>query len=223
MAIALDVASGDSFSSTTEETIPITVASNSNRRLLVAVAINGDFNTHLSGITYNGTAMTQLVELSSGVNDNGVELWDLVAPDTGTHNLVVTVDGTADFLDVGWVSLYNTDQNTIDATNSGIETSSQDADATVTSTVDNCWAVSIGYPRNNPSQGITGATIFNDQFFSDAGYSGPHSPDGTITHTYEGQSSGEYWIWAMASVAPFVAATTAIKDIIGGGVIPVPR
>lgn len=212
MAIVLDTASGTSDSDTTGITQSVTVGNNTNRRLTVVVASNGaaDDPVSVSSVTYAGSSLTRQVSLASNQpgNENMVEIWEMVAPATGANNLVVTMAAMCDFLDIGWVSTHGSSQTiTPDSTNSD-NTSSQNAAVTTTSVVDNAWAVSIGYPTDNPSQGITGATEFMGSFFPDAGYSGPKTPSGLITHTYGGLAGGETWVWCIVSIAPFVETPT---------------
>ena len=67
--------------------------SGSNRLMLVSVATDphGD---RASAVTYNGTSLSLVgVEESAGSHSR-VEIWSLVAPSTGLHNVVVTMTGT---------------------------------------------------------------------------------------------------------------------------------
>jgi len=89
MAIAFDASSehdtggtiptGFSFSHT---------CSGTERLLLVWVIDIGSNDTAVTGITYNGDAMTRLGEVSDG--SNVVEGWYLVNPDTGTNTVSVS-------------------------------------------------------------------------------------------------------------------------------------
>ena len=71
-------------------TVPFTVTG-TNNVLIVGVSMNisGNAGATVSSVTYNGTALT----LAGFHNDAGstrrVEIWYLVAPATGTHNIVV--------------------------------------------------------------------------------------------------------------------------------------
>ena len=57
--------------------------------MLVGVSINNDGNETVSSVTYNGTPLA-LVGLVSQSDDARVEIWRLVAPTTGTYDVVVT-------------------------------------------------------------------------------------------------------------------------------------
>jgi hypothetical protein len=81
MAAALDATA-----SSTSETWSHTVAGG-NRLLVVAIAKNG-FQA-VTGVTYNGVAMTNIAEYGSGLGFT-LSMWYLVAPATGTHNVVAS-------------------------------------------------------------------------------------------------------------------------------------
>lgn len=81
-----------------DHTQPITQAhtiTGTNPVLFVAVAIDisGGAQT-VSSATWNGTALTLLTSVSNAAQCR-IELWQLTAPVTGTHNAVVTLTGTA--------------------------------------------------------------------------------------------------------------------------------
>ena len=109
-------ANGDTFPSagTTTFMWPHTTGMGSNRFLLVGVSLIGDIA--IDSITYDGAALTkiggQLAPPSptpppSGGDNLRVEQWGLLAPNTGTHDVVVTfasatkaVGGSLSFSDV---------------------------------------------------------------------------------------------------------------------------
>jgi hypothetical protein len=113
-----------------------------NLVLLVCVATeSGDTVT---GVTYNGVAMTQLVKKERSPGDGQWVYWyRLVAPATGANNVVVSFSGATNTVG-GAVSYTGAKQTGLpDATNSSSVNNSSTASSTfqVTSTVDNCWAV----------------------------------------------------------------------------------
>src|SRR5712692_3742121 len=75
-------------------TLAHTTSAGANRLLIVGVSMNITNNsaTAVSGVTYNGTAMT----LVGAHNDAGlmrrVEMWRLLAPTSGTFNVIVSVN-----------------------------------------------------------------------------------------------------------------------------------
>lgn len=84
--------SGEGAVSGTTLTLSVTV-SGTNRVLFVWVAVQeNSFTNSITGVTYNGTAMTQLEQGVSAEEDTGCRgaLFGLVNPATGTNNVVVT-------------------------------------------------------------------------------------------------------------------------------------
>lgn len=85
--ILLDNQTATFYSATTNQSQSFTVASNSNRALLVGV-----LSTSLpTNVTYNSVAMT-LVD-SQAMSGNTLYVYKLAAPATGTNNIVVTATG----------------------------------------------------------------------------------------------------------------------------------
>lgn len=64
-------------------------SSGTDRLLLVGVSFNPNQGETVSSVTYNGTALS-FVGSATHSNDARIEIWQLVAPDTGTHDVVVT-------------------------------------------------------------------------------------------------------------------------------------
>ena len=217
--IVEDIHGADSDSSVSSITTPVTVASGTNRRLVVTVASN-DAGSPVppASVTYNGVALTMSVSKINGAggSDNYTSIWELPAPDTGTHDLVVTSTGTFDFVDVGYFVLQNASQSVSPhATGTSNATDTQSPVVSATATVSGVWGFSVGYPSDNPATGtIGGATEFlgASGFFTDSGYSGPHNK-GTVSHTYNGTASTEDWGISMVLVAP---APTPIIDAVSG-------
>ncbi len=67
-----------------------TVASGTDRLLVVELAIDG-LGAGVSSVTYGGVAMTQI---GRGTGNHAVEIWGLVNPTVGTANIVVSFGGT---------------------------------------------------------------------------------------------------------------------------------
>ena len=74
-------------------TIPHTTAG-TNRLMIVGVSINIGHNNAaaVSGVTWNGTALTQIGAHNDAGGTRRVEQWYLLAPAMGTFNVVVTVN-----------------------------------------------------------------------------------------------------------------------------------
>lgn len=148
MAIAYVTSGAQVNSGSTTNTISIN--NTSGDFLLVGIADNTATEANVTGVTYNGVAMTKITSiLKSAANAFYVSLWYLKAPATGTNNLVATrTTGSGDFYVIG--SFYSgVDQtNPIDNSGAGYNTTTSDGSgATLTETLttvsDNCWLASI--------------------------------------------------------------------------------
>ena len=205
--ITIDTAGGDNDSSVSSITSSITVASGNNRKLIVTVANNyTGTGVPPSGVTYNGDPLTMIESLSHPSTANNVSIWELSAPDTGTHDLVVTAAVSFDFVDVGWVVYQNASQNP--SVGDSMEVwDTQNPTLWIPCPLPGSHAVSMAYPTDNPAGGtITGATEFQGGYFPDAGYSGPSNGDsGPITHQYSGSAGTEDWIVCWVAVLPAYA------------------
>nr|NIO08774.1 hypothetical protein [Deltaproteobacteria bacterium]NIS70884.1 hypothetical protein [Pseudomonadota bacterium] len=78
---------------TTEGGSTITIidhqATGSDRLMLVGVSFNNDSYETITGITFNGVPLT-LVGTEANSDDARVEIWSLVNPDLGNHDVEIT-------------------------------------------------------------------------------------------------------------------------------------
>ena len=128
------VATPNQATSTNSLTFSLTVASQDNRCLLVGIYTynSGGAPADPTSVTYGGVAMTSILTRTQGVHM--LSVWQLIAPTTGTNNVVATWAGSHGVLGaVAW-SLYNVHQTT-PVTNTGGSTSPSDTErsAAVTS------------------------------------------------------------------------------------------
>ena len=73
----------------------------------------------ISGVTYNGVAMTLVVDQTNAGADLKVALYGLVSPTVGTHDIVVTMAGASN-ISAGGVAFLNVDiTNPTDGTSAG--------------------------------------------------------------------------------------------------------
>ena len=132
--------------------------SGSNRILIVGVSINnsaGQTVLNPGGVTYAGSPLT-LIGVGSRANAR-VEMWYLVAPATGTNNVVVTLSAgaTARFV-VGAVSFTNVDQTSPLGTFQSATNNTATASVTVTS-VPGELVVGVLAKRNSNEGATVGA------------------------------------------------------------------
>lgn len=108
MALAIDAISSASASSSSTLTKSHT-CSGTNRVLSVAVAHGDASNVSITNVTYNGVALSKAVERQLFPGSVYISNWILIAPDTGAHDLVVTLN-TVQNIGVGIFSFTGADQ-----------------------------------------------------------------------------------------------------------------
>jgi len=114
LAIALDNTSKGTVEGSTSLTVSHTVAG-SNRVLYVYVCIWDATSPDTPTATYNGVSMTSLLSglqnVSAGTENARTELFRLIAPATGTHDIVVTITNSQE-IDLAAISLTGVHQTT---------------------------------------------------------------------------------------------------------------
>lgn len=162
MAIAYDNASFQTFTdhSGSTDTVSHTTGNGSDRLLVVTASAYGSTPVTVSGITYNGVSMTLIGTKLESTNFR-TTMYYLLAPSTGTNNVVVTYT-TGD---------YNTRTCVSVASYTGVEQSGQPdgsvtassastSSFTTTSTVTDsgCWLILGAIGLRNNLAGGTGTT-----------------------------------------------------------------
>ena len=155
MAIALDTSTYGSYVNTaTSLTFPYTV-SGTDRELLVEVM--GDYSDLVTGATYNGVSMTLIDKCRGGV-DRWLYLFGLVAPATGTHNVVVSASASI-YIQGCATSYTGVDQsNPIDSFAHATTSAGDPLTATTTVVATGCWLVGAGRGEVSPVTAGTGTT-----------------------------------------------------------------
>jgi hypothetical protein len=95
--------------------------SGSDRLMLVGVSMNLNTSESVTSVTYDSVSATLVGTRTDG--DARVEIWALVNPNQGNHNVLVTFSGTTDGNTVGVMTFNGVDQTTAVGTfasNSGI-------------------------------------------------------------------------------------------------------
>lgn len=149
MAVAFDAVSSAEALSASSLTFSHT-CTGSDRYLTVGVNILGVGT--VTGITYNGVAMTQLVVIQN-TPDCKVEIWGLAAPATGANNVVVTLSGL-EAVGSGAISFTGVDQS---SSTSSPQTNSADSatssSVTVTSATGDMVVDIVGTSSMSPTVG----------------------------------------------------------------------
>ena len=130
-------------------TCSYTVGAGSN--LLVV----GIYSSALTGLTWNGSAMTKIGEAFF----NSLELWYILAPTTGTHDMVATSTTTFVFNPAIFIADYS-GVNAFDAFTAQEDGGTNSATIAVTTVADNCWAVMVAMGDNGGDVAAgTGCTL----------------------------------------------------------------
>lgn len=233
MAIAFDNASnsGD-LSASTGTTFSHTCAG-SNRFLAVGVSVKDITlaDRTVASITYAGSNLT-----FSHANDNGSDLrtewWYMVNPATGANNVVVSMGGTCNGLGIGAVSLTGVDQTSPINVTTGVTGNSGTPSRAITTTVDNCWILDVLANDQVASTIAADAgqvenwniTINANTRRAGGSYFGPKTPAGARTMKWiTSPNLARNFAISVFSIVPATSVSTAIKDIIGCGVIPFAR
>lgn len=109
MAVAIDAVSSfahDGNSHTLSHTI-----AGSNLYLLVGVSLIGSVGRAVSAATAGGVALTSLGSIANSTTYR-TEFWRLIAPPTGTNNIIVSTSGPPTTAVIGAMSFTGVDQTT---------------------------------------------------------------------------------------------------------------
>lgn len=196
-----------------------------NRYLKVAIGMLSLAQT-VSGITYNGVALTFLGAQSSVSGAARIELWGLAAPTTGTNSIAVTLTGAVNSGGVAssYTGVHQTSStegfNSAQATNVG----AADATVDVTTVANNDWvvdgvvtddtAITVGAgqtSRNNIS-GTVGSVADSDE--------GPKTPAGAVTMSWTNIGAAATWAIAGIALRPIAAAnltSSSLLTLLGAG------
>lgn len=98
-------------------TLPVTIPDGAGRFLIVAVQLGAGCNDMIPSVVsvlYDSVALAQLATISGTPCGAGSrsDQWHLVAPATGTHNVVVALSGNADSVHVGALAFAGVNQVT---------------------------------------------------------------------------------------------------------------
>ncbi len=192
MALAFDAASGANGSSVSSLTFSHTITG-SDPVLSVLTGINN--NIAVTGITYNGVALTQV----SGAAQSGVntytDAWLIIGPATGANNVVVTWASAGSRTCAIGISLSGGHQTTQPDIGGGATATGTSVSTTLSLTADQCWGIDcIGGANAGPTPDA-GQTARNEQ--SPSFYNlraSTEGPDGTGNATMG-------WTFAADSVA----------------------
>jgi hypothetical protein len=189
----------------------------SNRFLIVYVADQqGDTVT---GVTYSGTAMTQLSKISRNPNAGSLQIYayGIIAPATGSNNIIATRTGTAGTIAVAPISYTGVNQSitpdAVAATNgSGAATT---ITTSITTVADNTAVSGFAILDNGTVSAGTGWTMLNTAratygLFESTAF--PLTPAGTYSYTATENASAADIAQIIISLAPVASAALVPKQ-----------
>lgn len=155
MAIAFDAATdGGIVIPSTSLTWSHTCAG-SDRVLRVGVRSTAATSDNVTGVTYNGVAMTLIQRIQGDTVRRALTLWELVNPDVGTHDVVVS--GTSDVIMAESAS-YTGVPSAYDAKNTATNPSAASLGVDVTPVANNCWVQGVFGNNSGDSSAGAGTT-----------------------------------------------------------------
>jgi len=111
-SVAIDGGASTGLTTTSSLTISHTT-SGTNRLMLVGVSIaHPSAAPPVSSVTYNGVSLGPVGSQATSDGFARIEIWSLVAPDLGTHDVVVTLSGTPSGATAGVMTFTGVDQAT---------------------------------------------------------------------------------------------------------------
>ena len=211
MAIEFDAASFGEATLQTSKTVSHTIGSGDNRALVVATECNGSF---LASLEYDGEAMTKIPEDDSA---GGMELWYLLDPPVGAHNIIGTLAGTG-YIKICGASYRGIDQaDIIDVSGEVVYPGGSAADLalTLTTTVDGAWLVGCAFVNANADTSAGADTELRAQGKNPSGGLGlgdsgePLSPGAHTIHLVSSSAGRSGLMFAMK---PAADAGTTVDD-----------
>ena len=205
MAIAFDTTSQKTASGWTSGS-PVTwshTCSGSNRLLVVCFAVGDSGSDIVSGVTYNGVAMTRVRFATYATGTRANYMYYLVAPATGANNITVTHSGSS-FCHGNAVSYTGASQTgQPDSSNNGSANTATSLGVATTVVAANSWVVGIFTNSSANTNSHTNITARSDNptIGIDIGDSNGAVAAGSYTMTEGGSGTGN-WGAIVASFSP---------------------
>jgi hypothetical protein len=197
MAIAYDTSSKGTDTTSTGQSWSHT-CTGSDRLLVVGVSHTAATDGTLTGITYNGAAMTKAASIRRSDNVCWTQLWYLVGPASGSNTIQITLSGSTRHS--ATASSYTGVKQTGQPDASTSTNASGDQVCTVSTTADNSWGVIVGQSASAAAgTNVTERQLETSfgQFHGDS--NGPKTPAGSFSMTMTGTGAGT---GVMATFAP---------------------
>ena len=202
-AIAFDNATSTSTPPQTSVTIPLAVTTTSANRILFVGVSTG--SASVSSVTYNGQSLTLIGSDHETYNNTYAYLYYLIAPDTGTHNVVVTLPGS-NGIRVTAASYAGASQIGVPDASTTSNGQGTTYSQSLTTGADNSWAIMMATNGDGRATGVGSGTTLRGEIAGAGGLlvdsNGPVSPAGSKTLNVVGTQSNDHWSVVMASFKP---------------------
>ncbi|MEZ6061185.1 MAG: DUF4347 domain-containing protein [Planctomycetaceae bacterium] len=209
-ATSTGTAAGGSSSVTVSHT-----TSGTNRLMLVGISFGRDDGETVSSVTWNGTSLTRVGFAEHTDSDRSrVEIWSLVAPQTGTHDVIVNFSGSShEGATVGVMTFTDVDQVNPLGTLAAAQGQSTSSSVTVSSAVGETVFGIVAFDDTNnlnlvPTSGQDERWDLFRQTANGAG--GIQTGAASVTNSW---SSGSNTRWAAAGVS--IRPSSVIFDVTG--------
>lgn len=186
-------------------TTTLSFTANSATCLVVAISTwnNGGTGTGCTTVLYGIQPMALISGSTSSNTDFYTEIWSLLAPTTGTANIVATVSGKTDKLGLAAISFTGGNTTTaIDVQNTATGTSAT-VTANVTTTANSEYLVdAVSHLSANTATSGTGTIIYNDGAVGTgmATQYGTAATAGTNSLSWTYPDPGDKWAYSVVAV-----------------------
>jgi hypothetical protein len=182
-----------------------TVGSSADRILLVYLTSN--LNDQVTGVTYNGVSMTQLVKKGRN-QDNAVwsYIYYLVNPASGTHSVAVSLASSDTFF-MGAAASYTGVTQSAPEAYAATSSQSTSGSVSVTTISDNDWLVGMFYSGTGLNMSAGSNTTFRGGALNSAisvDTNGAMTPAGTYSLN---MSNTSIWTGVAAAISPSSAGS----------------
>jgi VCBS repeat-containing protein len=206
------VSTGTANTGASSKTVSHTTSSGSDRLMLVGISFGKDNGDSVASVTYNGVALTKVDAQDGG--EGRVEIWRLVAPATGTANLVVNFSGTShEGAAIGVMTFTGVDQSTPLGAFAGAQADAGNPSVTVTSAA-NELVFGVAAVSDSNDQGFTPGTGQTEKWDlfggSSANGAGTTEAGAASVETSWTDPGGLKWAAAGVSIKPATGAAPTL-------------
>jgi hypothetical protein len=212
--IAFDAATSGGLTNPGTSQIWSHTCSGTNRILFVE-AFNAGGGDILTGVTYAGVAMTLVNKVT--IDSQSTQLFYLVAPATGTNNVVVSYSASTIILSnaSSYTGANQSGQPDASTTHSGQVAANNNFTTTLTTIADNSWTILASRENSSASEvASTGSTqrVLNNGGTGIYDSNGAITPAGSYSMSVKvGQTAD--WMNVMASFAPYTPPSAVIPSL----------